>query len=142
MTTKRSAAAATIFSRVCAPPPPLTSQPSGATWSAPSIAMSSRSSASNGSTESPSSRAARSVAGEVATQRMLEAAVGERRQQVGDRRAGAQSDRHAVLDQLRGGLGGGALLAIDGGSGATAGNLRGPSGRAYALRSRSAESIV
>jgi hypothetical protein len=30
MTTKRSAVAATIFSRVCAPPPPLTSQRSGA----------------------------------------------------------------------------------------------------------------
>ena len=29
MTTKRSAAAATIRSRVCAPPPPLTSQPTG-----------------------------------------------------------------------------------------------------------------
>ena len=57
MTTKRSAAAATIFSRVWAPPPPLTSQRSGATWSAPSIAMSSRSSLSNGSTGSPSSRA-------------------------------------------------------------------------------------
>ena len=42
MTTKRSAAAATIFSRVWAPPPPLTSQPSGAIWSAPSIAMSRR----------------------------------------------------------------------------------------------------
>ena len=31
ITTKRSAAAATIFSRVWAPPPPLTSQPSAAT---------------------------------------------------------------------------------------------------------------
>ena len=44
ITTKRSAAAATIFSRVWAPPPPLTSQRSGATWSAPSIARSRRSS--------------------------------------------------------------------------------------------------
>ena len=41
MTTKRSAAAATIFSRRWAPPPPLISQPSGVTWSVPSIAMSS-----------------------------------------------------------------------------------------------------
>ena len=54
ITTNRSAAAATIFSRVCAPPPPLTSQPSGAIWSAPSIAMSRRSSRSNGSTGMPS----------------------------------------------------------------------------------------
>ena len=38
---ERRAQAATIFSRVCAPPPPLTSHPSGSTWSAPSIAMSS-----------------------------------------------------------------------------------------------------
>ena len=58
ITMKRSAAAATIFSRVCAPPPPLTSQPAGSTWSAPSIAMSSRSSFSKASTSRPSSRAA------------------------------------------------------------------------------------
>src|SRR4051812_47266925 len=69
MTTKRSAAAATIFSRVWAPPPPLTSQPSGLIWSAPSIAMSSRSRRSNGSTSSPRPRAATSVATDVATQR-------------------------------------------------------------------------
>ena len=68
MTTKRSAVAATIFSRVCAAPPPLTSQPSGAIWSAPSIAMSSRSTSSNGTTFNPSALAASSVAGEVATQ--------------------------------------------------------------------------
>ena len=69
ITTKRSAAAATTFSRECAPPPPLMTQLSGAIWSAPSIAMSSRSSCSNGSTASPSARAATSVATEVATQR-------------------------------------------------------------------------
>ena len=69
MTTKRSAETATIFSRVWAPPPPLTSQRSGVTWSVPSIAMSSRSSDSNGSTGRPSSFACSSVATEVATQR-------------------------------------------------------------------------
>ena len=69
MTTKRADAAATTFSRVCAPPPPLITHPSGATWSAPSMAMSSASSASKGSTVSPSSPARCSVAGEVATQR-------------------------------------------------------------------------
>ena len=72
MTTKRSDAAATSFSRVWAAPPPFTSQPDGATWSAPSMARSSRDGASgpaNGSTGIPSSRAASSVAGEVATQR-------------------------------------------------------------------------
>ena len=52
--------------------PPFTSQPDGATWSAPSMATSSRDGASGpakGSTGIPSSRAACSVAGEVATQR-------------------------------------------------------------------------
>ena len=39
MTTKRSAAA-TTFSRMCAPPPPFTSQPVGSIWAAPSIARS------------------------------------------------------------------------------------------------------
>ena len=41
------AAAATIFSRVCAAPPPLISQPCGSTWSAPSIARSSSPSSSS-----------------------------------------------------------------------------------------------
>ena len=101
MTTKRSAAAATIFSRVWAPPPPLTSQPSGATWSAPSIAMSRRSSPSNGSTASPSSRAAvlgRDRGGD-ATDAQL--ALGQRGKQVGDRAARAQSDEHAVRRRER-----------------------------------------
>jgi hypothetical protein len=62
--TKRSAAAATIFSPVWAPPPPLISQPEGATWSAPSIARSSPSNVLNGSTFSPSSSAICSVRGE------------------------------------------------------------------------------
>ncbi len=70
MTTKRSAAAATIFSRWWAAPPPLISQPSGVTWSVPSIAMSSRSSELNSSTGIPSARACSSVATEVATQRI------------------------------------------------------------------------
>ena len=71
ITTKRSAAAATIFSRVWAPPPPLTSQPSGAIWSAPSIAMSSRSSRLERLDRDARARApARSVATEVATQRI------------------------------------------------------------------------
>ena len=102
MTTKRSAAAATIFSRRWAPPPPLISQPSGVTSSVPSIAMSSRVELSNSSTGMPSSRACSSVATEVATQRMpLRPRRGDRRQQVGDRRAGPQADGHPVLDQLR-----------------------------------------
>src|SRR5579875_1666632 len=83
ITTNRAAAAATIFSRVWAPPPPLTSQPSGAIWSAPSIAMSSRASSPNGSTGRPSASAARSVAGEVATQR----SASRRRARTGSSRA-------------------------------------------------------
>src|SRR5579859_5695828 len=66
MTTNRSAAPATIFSLVCAPPPPLTSQPSGATWSAPSMVRSNRSMLATSSIRRPSSRAACSVRGDVA----------------------------------------------------------------------------
>src|ERR1700743_1852027 len=69
MTTKRSAAAATIFSRRWAPPPPLISQPSGVTSSVPSIAMSRRPSWSKSSTGIPSERAGSAVATEGATQR-------------------------------------------------------------------------
>ncbi len=68
ITTKRSAAAATIFSRVWAPPPPFTTHELGVTWSAPSTAMS-RAPSSVTSCR-PSSRAAFSVAGDVAMQRM------------------------------------------------------------------------
>ena len=70
ITTKRSAAPATIFSRVCAPPPPFTTQPSGAIWSAPSMARSKRSVDPNPSIGIPRARAASSVRGDVATQRM------------------------------------------------------------------------
>jgi hypothetical protein len=70
ITTKRAAAAATSFSRVCARPPPLTSHGPGAIWSAPSTAMSSSLRSSKDSTRSPRPVASVSVAGEVATQRM------------------------------------------------------------------------
>ena len=72
MTTNRSAADATRFSRVCAAPPPFTIHPASSTWSAPSIAMSRWSRApapSNGSTCSPRPRACRLVATDVATHR-------------------------------------------------------------------------
>ena len=113
MTTKRSAAAATIFSRRWAPPPPLISQPSGVTWSVPSIAMSSRSSSLNSSTGMPSSRACSSVATEVATQRIP---LSPRAAIAGSRWAtvepGPEPDGHPVLDQLRRGLGGDSLLVV------------------------------
>ena len=54
----------------------------------------------------PSSRASSSVATEVATQRISQAALRERGQQMGDGRTGPEADQHPVLDQLRGGLGG------------------------------------
>ena len=87
ITTNRSAAAATIFSRVWAPPPPLTSQPSGAIWSAPSIAMSSRSSRVERLDREPelAGRLLGRDRGRDAAD--LELARGERRQQVGDGRA-------------------------------------------------------
>ena len=75
--------------------------------------MSSRCRLSKSSTGIPSSRACSSVATEVATQRIpVTPAAGDRRQQVGDRRAGAEADRHPVLDQLRRGLGRDPLLRI------------------------------
>jgi hypothetical protein len=67
MTTKRWAAAARIFSRVCAAPPPLISQPVESIWSAPSIARSSLPAASSERTRSPFAAAARSLAGDAAT---------------------------------------------------------------------------
>ena len=79
---------------------------------------------SNGSTSSPSSRAALSVAGDVATHRIDEIPGGQRGKQEGNRGTGPQSDRHPVLHQLRSGLGGGSLLPFDVDSGGTAGNLR------------------
>ena len=113
MTTKRSAAAATIFSRRWAPPPPLISQPSGVTWSVPSIAMSRRCSSLNSSTGMPSSRACSSVATEVATQRMP---LSPRAAIAGSRWATVdpvpRPDRHPVLDQLRRSLGGDPLLVV------------------------------
>ena len=96
-----SAAAATIFSRVCAAPPPFTSQPSGAIWSAPSIVMSRWSSVANGSTaDAERARPRTRCAGDVATQRDRQLAPRQRRQQVVHGRAGAEPDQHAVLDEL------------------------------------------
>ena len=62
----------------------------------------------------PSSRACSSVATEVATQRRsFSPRVGERGQQVGDGRAGAQAHPHPVGDELRGRLGGELLLGVE-----------------------------
>ena len=87
MTTNRSAAAATTFSRVCAPPPPLTSQPSGRFSSAPSMVMSKRSMLATSSIRRPSSRAAYSVRGDVAAHTMSS-----------DRRAGRS--RNATVEPV------------------------------------------
>ena len=125
MTTKRSAAAATIFSRVWAAPPPFTSHPSGEIWSAPSMAMSKPVDAVEGlDSEHPTPRAASSVRGEVATQRMSS----DRRARAGrggHRRTGAEPHGHGVLDQLCGGLGGELLLPLDAHGVAAQGSGRG-----------------
>ena len=113
MTTKRSAAAATIFSRRWAPPPPLISQPSGVTSSVPSIAMSSRSQRVellDRDAQLARLLLGRDRGGDAAD--AAEAAAGDRRQQVGDGRAGAEADRHPVLDQLRRRLGRDPLLVV------------------------------
>ena len=51
---EKQLAAATAFSRVCAPPPPFTSQPDGSTSSAPSTVMSRRAGASSPANETTS----------------------------------------------------------------------------------------
>ena len=114
MTTKRSAAAATIFSRRWAPPPPLISQPSGRHLVGAvdrdveplqlaelldrdaQLARLFLGCDRGGDAADPASSPRR----------------GDRRQQVGDGRAGAEADRHPVLDQLRRGLRGQALLVV------------------------------
>ena len=103
MTTKRSAAAATIFSRRWAAAAAL-DQPAvgGHLVGAVDRDVEPLAGWLNSSTGMPSSRACSSVATEVATQRIpLRPRRGDRRQQVGDGRAGAEPDGHPVLDQLR-----------------------------------------
>ena len=102
ITTKRSAAAATIFSRVCAPPPPLTSQRSGATSSAPSIARSRRVRVSNDSTGE--AELARLLLGRRAGRdaaQVAQAALGQGGEEEVDGRAGPEPEAHAVLDERR-----------------------------------------
>ena len=113
ITTKRSAAAATIFSRVGAATtlhePGVGRElvgPSTATsraWRLPSSATSS----------SPTARAAVSVSGDVATQRRSRLREASEQKEVRDGRSGAEADRHPVFDQLCGCLGGQPLLALD-----------------------------
>ena len=94
ITTKRSAAAATIFSRVCAPPPPLTSQPLrvdlvGAVDRDVEPLERRRRPRRQGRARAP----ACSVAARSRRSAAVESALGERGQQVGDRRPGAEADR-------------------------------------------------
>ena len=113
MTMNRSAAAATIFSRKCAPPPPLISQPSGATWSAPSIAMSRRSTLVERpdlDVELPSVPLGLRRGGDAVDR---ELARGERREQEGDRGAGSEPHLRPILHELGGGLGGHPLFGVD-----------------------------
>ena len=112
MTTKRSAAAATIFSRVCAAPPPFTSQPSGATWSAPSTASRGGRASRMRSTVRPSSRAACSVSSDVATQRMSSSRAASAGRKYATVRACAEADCHPVFDELGRSLGREALFVV------------------------------
>ena len=97
-------------SRAGAAPPPFTSHPSGAIWSAPSIVMSNRSMVSNASTRNPSASAAASVRGDVATQRSESLRRAKCGEQIGNSGAGAEPDRHPVLDELGRSLGRESLL--------------------------------
>ena len=64
-------------------------------------------------TTSPSAVACSSVAGDVATQVMSSRRAAEHGHQLGHRRARAQPDDHAVLDQRRRGLRRDALLCLE-----------------------------
>ncbi len=114
MTTKRSAAAATIFSRRWAPPPPLISQPSGVDL----VGAVDRDVEPLQLAEllDRDAQLARLFlggdrGGDAAD--VADPAGRDRRQQVGDRRSGAQPHGHPVLDQLRRRFGGDALLGVD-----------------------------
>ena len=116
MTTKRSAAAATIFSRVWAPPPPFTTQRSAATWSAPSTARSRRGErvlAGERLDAEPERERGLLGRGRRGDAAQLEAAWRERFEKQRRGRAGAETDRHSVLDERRRGLGGEPLLALE-----------------------------
>ena len=91
MTSERSAAAAANFSRVCAPPPPLTNQPKGATvtWSAPPIARSRRSNVSRDA-RPVRARALRAQSRRGSGIDDVQPPICEYGQQVGDRRPSAK----------------------------------------------------
>ena len=112
ITTNRSAAAATIFSRVWAAPPPFTSHPAGSTWSAPSIAMSSRSRRVERLDREPELAGRRLGLRRGRDAADVEPPLGQRGEEVGDRRAGPEPDRHAVLDELGGELRGALLFGF------------------------------
>ena len=111
-TTKRRAAEITIFSRSSAPPPPLIRRSSGSTSSAPSSARSSSTVPSSSTTSNPA-RARQLLRARGSHRRPHGLARG--RQQLDDlpdRPAGAEPDRHPGLDQLdRCGRGGAARAA-------------------------------
>ena len=112
ITTKRSAAAATTFSRVCAPPPPLMTQLSGIDLvgavdrDVEPVELLER-------LDREPERAGGDLGGDRggdAAQR--QPAAGERRQQRGDGRAGAEADPARRPRSARRGLGRGALVGL------------------------------
>ena len=100
MTTKRSAAAATIFSRVWAAPPPLTNQPSGEIWSAPSMVRSNRSIPVKALHPQAHSRAARARFAGRGDTADVERPARQGGEEERHRRTGAEPHGHAVLDQI------------------------------------------
>ena len=113
MTMNRSAAAATIFSRKWAPPPPLISQPSGGDLVGPvdrdveSVDSLERPDV---DAELPGVPLGRGRGGDAVDR---ELARGESREQEGDRGAGSEAHLRPVLDELGGRcLGRGSLLGV------------------------------
>ena len=99
ITTKRAAAAATIFSRSIAPPLPLMRCSAGSTLSAPSTSRSSRQPRAPPPPSMPCSRASSALATDVATARIVSPwrnSLRDAEDEPARRRAGSEADAHAV----------------------------------------------
>ena len=115
MTIMRADAAATIFSRNSAPPPPLIRLRSGAISSAPSTVRSSSGVSSSVDSGTPTRSASRRVASEVGTPTTVEAvahALAEQLDEMLGGRAGAETEPHARADEFDRTSGRGTFLRV------------------------------
>ncbi len=115
ITTMRAEAAATIFSRSSAPPPPLIRVRSGAISSAPSTVRSSSGVSSSVVSGTPSRSASRRVASEVGTPTTRKPAahpLGQQLDEMPRGRAGAEAEPHARPHEFERAGGGGYVSAL------------------------------